>query len=52
MWVLFFTHKHFDTCGKWIKKEHLVVKGTVVKVLSELVSLFSASGRTAFLVHV
>ena len=37
--------------GKLTKKEHLVVKGTVVKVLSELVSMFSASSRTALFVH-
>ena len=50
-YVFFFTHKHLDTSVKWTKKERLVVKGIVAKVLLELVSMFSASSRTALFVH-
>ena len=42
---------HTSTSGKRTKKEHLVVKRTEVKVLSELVSLSSASGCTTLFVH-
>ena len=49
--IYLFSHKHLDTKGNWTKKLHLVVKGTVVSRLSELVSLFSATDRTTLFVH-
>ena len=49
--VYFFYHRHLDTSGKWTKKLQLVVKGTVVKFLSDLVPMFSADSQTTLFVH-
>ena len=49
--IYFFNHRLLDTSGKWTKKLHLIVKGTVVKFLSDLVPMFSADSQTTLFVH-
>mmetsp|Transcript_128114 Transcript_128114/g.221334 ORF Transcript_128114/g.221334 Transcript_128114/m.221334 type:complete len:93 (+) Transcript_128114:202-480(+) len=49
--IYFFNHRQLDTSGKWTKKLHLIVKGTVVNFLSDLVPMFSADSQTTLFVH-
>ena len=49
--VYFFPHRVYNAKGKWTRWSNLDVKGTEVKVLSDLVPMFSASGCTTLFVH-
>ena len=49
--VYFFSHREYNATGKWTRWKNLDVKGTEVKVLSDLVPMFSASGCTTLFVH-
>ena len=49
--VYFFPHRVYNAKGKWTRWNNLDVKGTEVKVLSDLVPMFSASGCTTLFVH-